>query len=775
MAEDPADTVSVWLCGYATKKIASSFLTVFGRKIKRSQEGGTIDDEISSALNGMKMSENAEMAFSSERNRRLVSACILFKDTGAAKHMDPADMENVTSPDDEIRNEIREFILTVHERLWSQPGTEGAIGSSEIQNSIKADLIDVVRELRSLRDVSVSEDDDENIISAGYPRPVHTFTGRESELMQLSIMIEKNDTLFVCGPDGIGKTETVRKFAEGWASLDHDNREGKRTVVWLSYEGCLRSTIAWHLKVKGISENETTDEEKLFKMKLSILDEDPSALVVIDNFDPKDDHLNIIDQYRFRKIMISTDKECLKRYNGIELKCLPENKAMEMFINSLNSKGEQLMNKEEDKVRKMLRSADHHTLTISLIADNVNAYGTGPEKIIKMLSDTKNNSERIFKLLYDSAEGKEKEILKAISLLPASGMRLKKFIEFSELAGDDDRDALRSLEIKGWVNITHIEDTNEWMISVHPCIMKIIKKEFVPKEDECYAFFGSLERFFDLGRAYNNWDEKMDMLPVLVSAADASSKSPYASIMYSLAGRYLRGSGDHDISLRYYFKALKDKENKFGTEHPSIAPTYTGIGNVYSDKGEYDKAVEYYIKALKVSGRMSGINDPSIATTYNNVGIAYSEKGEYDKALQYYKKALDIRERVLGNEHQDTAMTYNQMGNAHSDKGEYGKALECYEKALKIREKVFGVDNYYTAATCSNMSVLYLRTGRYDKARDSAVKAMEILRRTVGADHPDTVTAYEVISYINKLTGDEDTYEEYKSQPVTEDWNFMYR
>jgi len=592
-------------------------------------------------------------------------------------------------------------------------------------------------------------------------------------------MAEKNDTVFVCGAEGIGKTEMCRKFAEGWTSVDDGN--GKRPAVWLEYDGDLRSTIAWHLKIDGINENETMDEEKLFMSKLSVLAADPRTLLIIDNFNDADaECLKFVSRYGFKKIFITGNAERAEGYCRLELNALSADSSFEMFMRSLRDDRKDDVIKNENDVRSLLRNAGYHTLTVELIARHLNTHATGSGELLRMLLEiypsTANGNDitaadRITGLLDMPQDDIEKDVLRTVSMLPASGMPLGRFTEFSEL---ENENALVSLEERGWIKMTIKEHTSERMISAHPLIIDILRKEYPPKDDGYCVFFSSLERFFDFGRAYNNWAEKMDLLPILISVTDASSPGPYAPIFYSLAGRYLRGSGNYDASLRYYFKALEDRERRFGTDHPSIAPTHTGIGNVYADKGEYDKAVDHYIRALKVSGRMSGINDQSIAATYNNVGLAYAEKGEYVKALEYYEKALEIREKVLGEDHQDTAVTYNNMGNAYSDGEEYDKALEYYEKALDARERTFGAEHYYTAVTYSNVGVVHFRKGEYGKALEHLKKAANIMRRTVGTDHPDTVAAYEMIAYIHDLIGD-DVYDDYKSPPPSEDWNFMYR
>ena len=43
-----------------------------------------------------------------------------------------------------------------------------------------------------------------------------------------------------------------------------------------------------------------------------------------------------------------------------------------------------------------------------------------------------------------------------------------------------------------------------------------------------------------------------------------------------------------------------------GADHPDVASTYIGLGNVYNHKGDYDAASEYHEKALAIQLRTLG-------------------------------------------------------------------------------------------------------------------------------------------------------------------------
>ena len=86
----------------------------------------------------------------------------------------------------------------------------------------------------------------------------------------------------------------------------------------------------------------------------------------------------------------------------------------------------------------------------------------------------------------------------------------------------------------------------------------------------------------------------------------------------------------------------------YGHEHPDVAQSYLGLGNVYDSQGQYERALENHQRALEIFIKVSGQDHLDVAKSYNNIGLVYNSQGKYEEALEYYQKDLDITVRLVG-------------------------------------------------------------------------------------------------------------------------------
>ena len=78
--------------------------------------------------------------------------------------------------------------------------------------------------------------------------------------------------------------------------------------------------------------------------------------------------------------------------------------------------------------------------------------------------------------------------------------------------------------------------------------------------------------------------------------------------------------GKYNDALQYYERSLKLAEQAYGSDHPSVAETLMGMGNVYDAMGKYNDALQYYERSLKLKEQAYGSDHPSVAHTLNNMG-----------------------------------------------------------------------------------------------------------------------------------------------------------
>jgi len=66
----------------------------------------------------------------------------------------------------------------------------------------------------------------------------------------------------------------------------------------------------------------------------------------------------------------------------------------------------------------------------------------------------------------------------------------------------------------------------------------------------------------------------------------------------------------------------------YGSEHPNVASSHVGLGNVRQLQGDYEKALFHYGKAQEVHVAVFGDMHPQTAVTLNNMAIVYRQQSK---------------------------------------------------------------------------------------------------------------------------------------------------
>lgn len=228
----------------------------------------------------------------------------------------------------------------------------------------------------------------------------------------------------------------------------------------------------------------------------------------------------------------------------------------------------------------------------------------------------------------------------------------------------------------------------------------------------------------------------------------------------------LRELGEYESALENFKKNLAISLKVFGDEHPKVAASYCGIGNVYDCMSSYGKALECHQKALVIRLKLYTGEHRDIAASYNNIGILQLHKGEYGKALEYSEKALAIWLKIYGEEHPHVAKSYVNIGIIYQHKGEYEKAFEYNQKAIAIWLKVYGDEHVDIAKAYGNMGVSCYYLREYDRALEYHQKNLAIYLRVYGAEHPDTAKPYNNIGLVYQQKGEYEKALEYHQKAL---------
>ena len=573
--------------------------------------------------------------------------------------------------------------------------------------------------------------------------------GREDILKEIRKMLEENPCIvLVNGLGGIGKTAVMQEICNELKAEGH-------YVAWIRCGDSLQDDLLMVREALGIPKAAKADEayrsvksgiQQLGK-KLYIFMDDLYREVTRD----ERDEINGLGVH----VMITSRAENLP-FPKKKLEYLDEDSAVKMFWGYYGGE-----HRDEETLRKIIRSVKCHTLLVELLAKAAKEEGGTLDEFNKNLEeglffvseeafttehdDENRTIEESVLRLYEIS-GLSEEQKRIMKLFTIFSPEKEIYYKVRDWAGFDRKEMKKLVDL-GWLERGGLENGYQ----IHQIVRDSIAGQMEKKGEkvilEEYGDFLKMvihtASYLGVKVTYDKVRERIVLTEDVIRFFEKENRDDAAAgdLFYNIAEAY-EDQGEYVKALEYCEKALAIRERVLGPDHPGTTETYSSMAVVYDDLENYGKALEYSEKTLAIRGRILKEDHPDMAVTYNNLALIYCKQGKYEKALEYYEKALVIDERVKDSDHPSTAVTYNNMALVYENQGEYKKALEYYGKALAIDERVEGPDHPSTATTYNNMATLFCEQGEYAKALEYYGKALAIVKRLKGPDHPYTAVTY---------------------------------
>lgn len=612
------------------------------------------------------------------------------------------------------------------------------------------------------------------------------FVGREKELEAIHSLLFMQNTVFISGIGGIGKSELVKRYAKKYSDI-------YKTITLVSFKGDLSTTIRiadnCPYNVKQ-SRNEKTEDYFERKMEEIRKISTPETLIIVDNFDVAEDpNINLLFDLG-AKVLITTRSDFSDIYPQISVSAL-EN-PFEVFCEHYRRP---LTESEHTAVSDIIDLVCGHTLTIELLAKQMVAGRVKPEKMLEKLKvkgirESGNEKVRSSKdgafspqntythiqALFDLSEldKDEKYILANLSLIPHAGISTELFHDWCKL---ESYECINKLIAEGWVQ----QDKQRDYIALHPVVAELVL-------DSCsdYAVLARMVRRFNfellqwdsitdekqqtiqvcsnriafvLSRYIIKFDWAVNLLKDLAEFFCQINYDPQAAIKAITAaieradflenfdyGSKLNLQGDygvicdqmgeitqndewHQKAVVIYLSVLEDT-NIALMDYDFIATIEQNIACAYDNLGDFENAYTHYQKAIsvRINADPSERNNSELALLFNNIGVMYRRRGKYKEACAYYEKALELAKRI------DTcservAKLYHDIGCAILASGENDLTLAIHyaEKSLNIRNELWSAKTYYLAMSKSLLGELYIRA----KCADKSECAVQLLKEAL--------------------------------------------
>lgn len=335
------------------------------------------------------------------------------------------------------------------------------------------------------------------------------FVGRREDIQTIhERFADGARAVFVHGFGGIGKTELAKKYAEIY-SPEYD------AVIFRFYSNSLIHLIS-HISVAN--SDKETDIETLKKLCGS-----SKVLFIIDNFDVDNDkdlepllevnadfiftrRKNIYEYYASDKIFAYE----LEELSSSELLCVFKNE----YVRETSEK-------EVEHLIDIFKRFNNWTLIVPIIAKYLHASGMSIEEYVEKLdndgfSSFGDDSEKIRvrkdgKFMYETQMSILRYVfnLSAISndeiqtlcnlyvLKGLTGLSKKQYKDYSAVS---NLNALNNLIYLKWVNWDKEND----IISVHPLIYELVKKDLNPNSLSCKKLLDNVSQHFIIKYKYSN-------------------------------------------------------------------------------------------------------------------------------------------------------------------------------------------------------------------------------------------------------------------------------
>jgi ATP/maltotriose-dependent transcriptional regulator MalT len=295
---------------------------------------------------------------------------------------------------------------------------------------------------------------------------------------------------------------------------------------------------------------------------------------------------------------------------------------------------------EPEKLEELAKGVDGHPLALKLLVELVKEFGVKDTlEDLSMYQESKDDTIKKARKLFDKLAGEEKEFLERISVYRGH-VGLKGLKEmFTE---NTPKNAVKKLIDKSLLENDH--DGNYWL---HPLVQEFSYEDLKNKKE---AHILAVKYYHSLPLPENptKKEDVQSLIEAPYHACEAQEYDLAEKIISRCNLHYLLDIwGNSKVLIEIYKKLLPEDHFK-GKPVLKNKKTHrfilASMGNAYSHLGEPRKAIEYYEQALIISKETEDKQGEREAI--GNLGNEYSHLGELRKAIKYYEKSLELaRER----------------------------------------------------------------------------------------------------------------------------------
>ena len=596
------------------------------------------------------------------------------------------------------------------------------------------------------------------LTSAPYQQTDHFF-GRKNTESFLVEQLLSGHSCYLHGIGGIGKTEIAKSVLKQILHMTSSS-SGFTHIMWVNYtDGDFVLSL-----VRALNLDETINNiEQAFQKAVSIVNQyHENLLLIIDNVENADDeHLLGLCGYLNCRFLITSRSEGFPSLIKIPVQPLPEHDCMTLFYSYYFGQKDDIM------LRKIIRLADRHTVTIELLAKIADSeevllyefydslvqcgFHISTEEVAaaheKMHSEGQiiEQLKKLFSVYGCSPEAQL--LLIQISTIPNIQFPFEKAKKWFNLK---NRTPLNHLVKKGWIKKEALYDNGRrhYLYYMHSVVASAIRAQFTEQlYHACQKFIYEITSEMKDIRSQNDLAKK-ELIQFSWSLNDIFQGQFHSEsdcdFLWALAEIY------RDIG--YYKRALPLLDLLYTLYTDLYGENCIQLGSVLNSKGmieynlsHFDNALDFYQKSRDILNKyivpetISSLGKVELAKLDLNIGKTHL-KIDYNKAGPFFDRAYEV---LLSEEGKESQLTKNALAHKAMFLENTGHLLEAkniYEKLYNQSKPDTG--DYDTillrASVAHHIGNIYSDYAP-GKAMPFLMEAKDILWNILSPTHPDTL------------------------------------
>jgi hypothetical protein len=566
--------------------------------------------------------------------------------------------------------------------------------------------------------------------------PENTYCiGREDDLNELAVLLEKEKIINIQSIGGIGKSTFVNSFI-------NKEKESYDFIGYISVYNNLEEALFRNLN-NFFNFSEHDDLESII-YKLQSLN--GNRILVIDNLIFQRDMIHLKKlSYSFKIIITSR-----VLFNGVfSIKLRPLNNiALKKLFNKYNDQ-----KIEEKYLNQLFKYLDYHTLFIEITSKTIdrnsftieyilNEFRAGNFPMIRADKDLDTYQDVIYndylkKLFEESTKKIDEELLFGLillSLFPSINLHVDKI---NRVFGGDLSDELTFLSKKGWLIAV-----DKQVFKIHQIIKEFFLFNFPLNVIDVTPMITFYLENIKWNEVEHPSKQKEYMIFVKSLIDGLKDYDEGVIILANNLAMLYRYFGFYKTALKYML-LVKDYDEK-NANKVNLAQTYNNLAQVYNSLNKIELAEKY--NNLSLSLRDKDIYN--IQENYLSICNNYMSQSNYKEAKVYLDKLLIN----LKNNIKSIIPIYNTAIVYYLNIDNIEEAFQYVKQALKhISSEKVDTRHLYVAYTYSNIADVYIADKNIPVAIEYKLKAREHILKNFGNKHPDLKSLENILKVLQAI------------------------